>query len=66
MVTKKKSDFVTFSLPRETVDEIDSFIRDSKNNDQLFQKRPDVVKVALARFFKKNNGGMNDGDNIKV
>ena len=64
MVQKNKSRFVTFSLPKDIVDKVDAFIKNSKNSNPLYQHRPDVIKVALYNFFKDNNGGDVDGDKV--
>ena len=57
MTQKTRAGFVTIALPVDLIDKIDVFIKNSIKHDSLYQKRPDVVKVALARFFKDNNNG---------
>jgi metal-responsive CopG/Arc/MetJ family transcriptional regulator len=59
MTQKNGSRFVTIALPRELVDKIDIFIR---NSNQMYFKRSHVVKVALSNFFKDTNGGGMDNE----
>ena len=53
-----ESEFVTIALPRELIEKIDKFVKD---NNHMYPKRPNVIKVALHNFFKNNGGDGKDG-----
>ena len=60
-MTRKGTGFTTIALPDRITSKLDKMISESRN---LYQSRSHIVKIALADFFEKNNGGGN-GDNNK-
>jgi len=55
--------FKNVALPGELVDKIDKFI---ENSNYKYSSRPHLIKVALAEFFDKNNGGEIKNGNRKT